>query len=254
MTATPASEASADPRTVAGVDGCRAGWLVVTHGIASPASAAAFLCPTFAEVLHRTRFARVVAIDMPIGLPERASIGGRAADAAARANLGDRRSAVFSVPARAAVMEHDYARACAVALTASDPPRKISKQIFNLFPRIREVDGVMTPDLQSRVVECHPEVAFWLMNGEIPLSLPKKVKSRPFEPGLALRRALLVAAGYPTARLGDGHWRAADAGPDDLLDAAACAWTAARIATGHGCRFPSEPPRDGKGLRMEIWG
>ena len=43
--------------------------------------------------------------------------------------------------------------------------------------------------------EVHPELAFWRLNGERALTEPKKIKSRPYEPGLALRRRLLIAAG-----------------------------------------------------------
>ena len=72
----------------------------------------------------------------------------------------------------------------------SDPPRKVSKQLFNIAPKIREVDEVLRamPDANGRVFEVHPEVAFWRLNGERALTEPKKVKSRPYEPGLALRR------------------------------------------------------------------
>lgn len=238
---------------VAGVDGCRGGWLVVVRPIDDPAAARSCLVPTFAEVLLLDPSPRVIAVDMPIGLPERSGPGGRPADAAARSNLGGRRSAVFSVPARSAVMHADYPAACAAALLASDPPRKVSKQTFNLFPKIREIDALMSPHLQSRVVECHPEVAFWALNGKTALDQPKKVKSRPYEPGLALRRTLLEAAGYAPALLRNAPWRAADAGADDLLDATANSWTAARIALGRAQRFPADPPRDAKGIRMEIW-
>jgi len=101
--------------------------------------------------------------------------------------------------------------------------------------------------LQSRVFECHPEVAFCLMNGREPLHEPKK---RPA--GLDLRRALLVAQGYSEAFLRSAALRPAHAGPDDFLDACACAWTAARIFKGEAIRFPETPPLDPKGLRMEI--
>ena len=111
----------------------------------------------------------------------------------------------------------------------------------------------MTRELQSRVVECHPELAFWALNGERPLSQPKKVKSRPFGPGLELRRTLLERAGYARPFLETG-FKAKDAGPDDLLDAAAVSWTAARIVRGEARRFPADPPLDARGLRMEIWG
>jgi predicted RNase H-like nuclease len=128
----------------------------------------------------------------------------------------------------------------------------VSKQIFHIFPKMREIDLLMTPELQSRVFEVHPELAFWAMNGGEPLTLPKKVKGRPHEDGLSLRRALLAAAGFPLAELGETRYRAADVGADDLLDACACAWSARRIAEGRAVRFPADPPLDARGLRMAI--
>ena len=88
---------------------------------------------------------------------------------------------------------------CARASETSDPPRKVSKQLFNIAPRIREIDELLRafPAAASRVFEVHPEVAFWRLNGGRALDEPKKVKSRPYEPGLALRRGLLIAAGLP---------------------------------------------------------
>lgn len=237
---------------IAGVDGCRGGWLVVLRTVDGDAEPRARIVPTFADVLALPEAPRIIALDMPIGLPARSGIGGRAADIAARSRLGARRSSVFAVPARAAVMARDYRDACAIAHAHSDPPRKLSKQTFNLFPKMREVDALMTPALQDRVVECHPETAFWAMNGEAPLDAPKKVKSRPHPPGLGERRKLLATTGLPPPFL-QTRFRAAEAGPDDLLDACACAWTARRVLSGTAHRFPDTPPRDQRGLRQEIW-
>jgi predicted RNase H-like nuclease len=149
-------------------------------------------------------------------------------------------------------MEADYRAACATALATSEPPRRIAKQTWNLFPRIREIDALMSPCLQARVFECHPEVAFWAMNGERPLDEPKKVKSRPYEPGLALRRGLLERAGYDLAFLAETRFRPSLAGADDFLDACACAWSAGRILAGTDMTFPPDPPLDARGLRQEI--
>jgi predicted RNase H-like nuclease len=240
---------------IAGVDGCPGGWLMVLRPLYNAAGARAHLVETFAEVLEIEPSPAVIGVDMPIGLPGISGRGGRPADVAARANLGGRQSAVFAVPSRAAVMETDYARACAVAFSTSEPPRKVSKQCFHLFPKIREIDAWMSAALQARVHECHPEVGFWALNGEQPLPLPKKVKSRPSEPGLDLRRRLLTTAGYDRSFLtGRAGFAARAVGPDDLIDAAVCAWTAARIRLGTARRFPAEPGYDATGLRMEIWG
>ena len=241
-----------DPIWVAGVDGCPAGWLVVCRDITSSASPSARIAATFADILSLPEAPRIIAVDMPIGLPDRSGIGGRAPDIAARAVLGKRQSSVFAVPARAAVMQEDYAASCAVAQAHSDPPRKVSRQAFQLFSRIREIDRLMTPALQDRVVECHPELAFWALNGQRPLEEPKKVKSRPNEPGLAFRRHLLELGGFPAAFLHSTSFRRSAAGPDDFLDACACAWTAGRVYAQTSLTFPPEPPLDMRGLRQEI--
>jgi len=228
---------------VIGVDGCPGGWIAVRWG----GTLTHHLCPSFAEVLALE--AQVIAVDMPIGFPQGS---GRAAERAARAVLGERQSSVFSVPSRAAVMSADYAQACAANLLNSDPPRKVSKQIFCIFPKMREIDALMSPGLQARVFEVHPEVSFWAMNGERPLALPKKVKGKTNEAGLDLRRGLLAGAGFPLAELPAARYRRSDVGADDLLDACAAAWSARRIAGGRALRFPADPPCDARGLRMAI--
>ncbi len=140
-----------------------------------------------------------------------------------------------------------------MALATSDPPRKISRQLFGLTPKIRQVDALLrtAPDLAARVFETHPELAFWRLNGRRPLSEPKKVKGRPHEPGLALRRDLLRRAGLPVEILEAPPPRGS--GPDDVLDALACALTARRIHAGEAEAFPDPPPRDAFGLPMAIW-
>lgn len=237
---------------VAGADGCPAGWLVVLRDLSGLTAPSVRIVSSFADILALAEMPKVIAIDMPIGLPERTTIGGRAPDIAARKVLGARQSSVFAVPSRAAVMTTDYGEACAVAFATSDPPRKISKQSFQLFRRIREIDSAMTPELQRRIYECHPEVAFWAMNGEQPIDEPKKVKSRPHPAGLTLRRGLLEHAGFPRPFLEATTFRASVAGPDDFLDACACAWSAARILAGTSLTFPKMPPLDSRGLRQEI--
>lgn len=228
---------------VIGVDGCPGGWIAVRWG----ETLSHHLCRNFAEVLAME--ADVIAVDMPIGFPP---LSGREAERGVRAKLGGRQSSVFSVPSRAAVMCADYREACAANLAHSDPPKKVAKQIFHIFPKMREIDAVMTPALQDRVFEVHPELAFWAMNGETPLDLPKKVKGRANPPGLDLRRGLLRNAGFPLGKLAPATYRAADVGADDLLDACACAWSARRILSRQFHRFPAQPPRDARGLRMEI--
>jgi len=46
--------------------------------------------------------------------------------------------------------------------------------------------------------------------------------------------------------------RSLKSGKDDVLDAFAALWTAARIVTGNALTLPFNPPKDRCGLRMEI--
>jgi predicted RNase H-like nuclease len=238
---------------IAGVDGCPGGWLAIFIDMMGVAAPRLRVERHFAGIIAAPEQPVIIAVDMPIGLPERVGPGGRGCDVAARAVLGGRQSSLFAVPARAAVMAQDYSLACERAFALSEPPRKVSKQCFNLFPKIREIDALMTPPLQNKVRECHPEVAFWALNGDAPLDCPKKVKSRPFPEGLAQRRALLERAGLPMDGLLAQSPRTRLAGADDVLDAAACAWVAACIARGSGRCFPDQPLLDGRGLSMAIW-
>jgi len=241
----------AEPVRVAGVDGCPAGWAVVFRALDGDASPVFAVIPDVAAVLASEYRPSVIAVDMPIGLPDRVGPNGRGPEREVRRLLGERQSSVFSVPSRSAVMEADYRRACTAALATSEPPKKVSKQCFHLFPKMREVDRLMAPALEARVYEAHPELGFWRLNGERPMALPKKVKSRPSPPGLDERAALLVRHGYDRAFLDQPLPRGV--GRDDLLDAAVLALTATRIAKGEGRSFPANPERDGRGLRMAIW-
>jgi predicted RNase H-like nuclease len=237
---------------LAGVDGYTGGWIVAFVRPEGHETRVRIV-PRFGDVLSAPERPEIVAVDMPIGLPERVGIGGRAAENCVRPLLGARQSSVFSVPSRAAIYAGDYGEACRIAAATSDPPRKVSKQLFNIAPKVREVDEWLrrNADAAGRIFEVHPELAFWRLNGGRALTEPKKVLSRPYVPGLALRRNLLMAAGLPEETVNASPPKGAAA--DDLLDALACAAIARRIRAGIAEPFPNPPPRDAFGLAMAIW-
>src|SRR6476646_6039199 len=157
---------AADNPWFAGVDGCRRGW-VAAFAQAVGGDVRVRIVARFADVLAAPEAPSVVAVDIPIGLPARVGYGGRAAENAVRPLLGARQSSVFSVPSRAALVAEDYREACRIALETSNPPRMVSKQLFMIAPKIREVDGCLLADTaaRARVFEVHPELAFWRLNG-----------------------------------------------------------------------------------------
>lgn len=117
----------------------------------------------------------------------------------------------------------------------------MSKQAYEIIAKIREVDDLMTRDLQTWVFEVHPEVSFYTLNGRQSLRHSKH-KSE----GKAERIELLLPH-YPEIQKHLGVLKGAQIGEDDLLDAAVAAWTAESVARGIVAR-----QFDSKGLRMEI--
>ena len=133
---------------VAGVDGCRAGWIVALVQV----QAQRFrrpdlrLCSQFDEVLQLHPTPAVIAIDIPIGLLAAPQPGGRDCDRQAPQLLGRRASSVCSPPSRRILHATDDAQVRSQGM---------SRQAFGIMPKIREVDRLMTPTLQDGVYEAH---------------------------------------------------------------------------------------------------
>jgi predicted RNase H-like nuclease len=166
----------------------------------------------------------LTAVDMPIGLADR---GPRACDLAARALLPKgRKASVFAPPRR-------YMLACRSWQDAQAEGRRregvgLSKQSWHLMAKIAEIDRHIGPNDQERLREAHPEL------------------------GGRRRREILARHGIVPPP-GEPAVPRRLAGPDDLLDATACALAAERILNGDSCRLPPDPATDIRGLRMEIW-
>ena len=235
---------------VAGVDGCRGGWFVilaaVTASSAQPLRIVACRCARFRDVLSLPERPVALAVDMPIGLLDRPVPGGRACDREARKLLGRARaSSVFTPPTRPGLS----------ALAYADVPRVngtgMSKESFNILPKIREVDEAVGAPDQKRVFEAHPELAFARLAGA-PLRHNKKTTEGRRERVRLLWR-IFASAFQDPVRLRREHG-AANVAFDDVVDAYVLAHVADRIRRGSGARLPaSDPPLDARGLRMEIW-
>ena len=231
----------------AGVDGCRAGWVVVlVHPLACDAQEhQVTICTRFEDVLALLPTSAVSAIDIPIGLLAERQPGGRDCDRCARRLLGRRASSVFTPPTRALLDATHYAQVRGHGL---------SIQAFNILPKIREVDRVMSPVLQQRVYEAHPELAFQSLAGH-PLQNRKKT--------VAGREERLRVLEHIPSPLFHGiraaferilhAYKRTDVAPDDILDAYVLMWTALRIWRARAHRVPDVPSYDARGLRMEIW-
>lgn len=206
---------------VAGVDGCRQGWVVATN------DGDVFVVETAADVVALD--VGVIAIDMPIGLPE---AGQRACDVAARKELGARRASVFATPVRACLAASTYADA--LARHRATDGRGLSRQAFNLIAKIRELDAFANDE---RLHESHPELAFARLLGHVPLHAKRTAAGR------AERQAALELATVPSRR---------GAAADDVLDALALVHTAQHIAAGTAFRL-GDGECDHRGIPMAVW-
>ena len=219
---------------VAGVDGWKREWVSVLLADGAVGGVAVF--PTLADVVAALPEAEVIAVDVPIGLPE---AGHRRADAEAKRLLGMRASTVFYAPPREVLAEPTYREANARSWERFG--HGVSAQAYRLREKIGE--AAVLAEADERLVEAHPELSFAVMAGGVLRSSKKSWN------GQAERRALLHAAGVVLDRLLPG--RAGDAPPDDVLDAAAAAWTARRVATGTARHIP-DPPETIRGRAVAI--
>jgi predicted RNase H-like nuclease len=234
-------------RTFIGIDGCRAGWFCVIldeHGngsyrVAPDARAVGELAVTADSVL----------IDIPIGLPD-SGPGGRLCDREARHLLGRwRATSVFSAPARRSLGANSYTEA--LKLNRQATGRGLSRQAWNIVPKIRDIDALLRgkPALQDVLRECHPELCFWALNGQQAMRNNKKPREGQQERLRVLERDLPQCH----ALFGQActEFLRREVARDDIIDAMVCAVTAKQ---GYGSyrTLPPMPERDGQGLAMEI--
>ena len=140
---------------VGGVDGCRGGWVVVTVPARRRAPAADV------EVVAGPRWTSsrdlgaghlaAAAIDIPIGLA--------AADPARptwRPAGGSGRGATPSSRRRCAPCSAHAPTPRPAPSRAASAARRLSKQLYNIVAKIREVDALQSPGLQRRLSRCAP--------------------------------------------------------------------------------------------------
>ena len=229
--------------TAIGIDGCKGGWLYFrfdgdtgTFGVS----------PTLEPILAGLPETSCVLIDMPIGLRARGKKE-RACDVAARAMIGPRRSSVFAAPVRPILKAKDYRAASAQSRRLTG--RGLSKQSWNIVPKIRALDDLLKvePSLANRILEAHPEVLFAGLAGG-PMRANKATRD-----GFTERMTILSIL-HPDAEtlvasafLAHGGFEAAR---DDVVDAfvlALCARKPTQLKT-----LPEEPETDPLGLPMQM--
>lgn len=220
---------------VVGVDGCAGGWIAV-H-LRGGAFAEARFHPSLPELVEGADGA-VIAIDVPLGLPPDGRLW-RECDLQARSLLGPRRGSVFPVPSRRVLECTSREQADRVQRELAG--KGVGAQSFALFPKIREAAELRRRG--GRLYEVHPEVSFAAMAGG-PLAWNKRAWN-----GKARRVRLLASEGIAVP---DDLGEAGSVPVDDVLDAAAAAWSARRIADGTAGSLPDPADRDEGGDPVAI--
>jgi predicted RNase H-like nuclease len=233
---------------VAGVDACTGGWCIAVADMKS-----AMLQP----IQVRGNFASIpfdlfesAAVDMPIGLHDEAGQR-RACDEKAKKVLGKRACCVFYAPSRK-IVEDIIAKKFSYGEAKKSMGvcvKSMTSQAFALCPKIWEADHYITPELQAKVFEIHPEICFFALN-----------RARAVEDGKSTPEGMLARLRILKKHFTNIHEVCLDAFLtykkqlviDDILDAAVAALTAKMKLENKYAVIPDKPPKDSRGLRMEM--
>ena len=223
--------------TVLGVDGWKNGWVGVE--LRDGRYVAAHVDGTLRGLLTAVPGALAIGVDMPLGLLDSEV---RASDRAAQHRLGARASSIFLMPPRPVfdAPDHAAATAAAKALTGAG----ISIQTWGLRRKFLEAEA-LHEEARLPLHEVHPELSFHEMG--VLATDGKKKRWR------GQRARLRILAGHGIDIPEDLGAAVAAVPADDVLDAAAAAWSAHRIVTGAAFSLPDPPQLDARGRPLAIW-
>ena len=225
-------------KKVMGVDGCRVGWFGVWQAV----NAVEFgVFASIQELWSQHRNASRILVDIPIGLTDDRP---RHLEFVVRSLLKRKSASVFPVPCRQAVYAQDYQQACRINFSRFG--KKISRQAWNICPRIRDMDQFLQGNepAQSIVGESHPELVFAILAGNELTTSKKKPQ------GAAQRLDILSAYNDSLAGIYE-HACAAyarkDVARDDILDAMALF-----IAAGRSCLLSTRKQFTEGGIAIQM--
>jgi predicted RNase H-like nuclease len=222
---------------VLGVDGWKNGWVGIE--LRDGRFGAAHVHETLRGLTAAVPGALTVGVDIPLGLLD-AEV--RASDRAAQRRLGARSSSLFVMPPRPVfdAPDHAAATAAAKALTGAG----ISIQTWGLRRKFLEAEALHV-EARLPLYEVHPELSFAEMGLLVTDGKKKSWRGQ--------RARLRILAGHGIDIPEDLGRAVAVVPPDDVLDAAAAAWSAQRIATGAAFSLPDPPQLDARGRPLAIW-
>jgi predicted RNase H-like nuclease len=221
---------------VAGVTPSRTKWLVASAKMQGSTFAPEEprLYDTFLEVLDQRPSFSAIVVNAPVGYRDSFEAEPRSCDRQSRVLLGHRGKFIHDAPTRTTLTRG-----------SSVPDDHLDAVTAMLLPSYVEVANEMSSFRQRLVFEGNPEMSFYQLNGNVPLSRSKKI-----EDGRDERRAILEAKVPGISKIIDAELPGV--ARRHLLDAAALLATARRVFTRSAKRIPSDGEWDSEGLRMEI--
>ena len=227
-----------------GVDSCKKGWFVVALNVSLNWEVGIY--ESFDKVVSKYSNFENLLIDIPIGI---SSNGNRACDVLTRKCLGRRGTSVFTVPCRRAIYSDSYEEACMVNQEVNN--KKISKQTWNIVPKIRELEKFLVSNTYylNKIRESHPEICFWALSSRNPMQHSKKTEKGILERLKILSDILPKSMGI--FKYSKYTFKRSELSKDDILDALVLAIAASNL-TGNLVSIPSEVYKDELGIQMEI--
>jgi predicted RNase H-like nuclease len=228
----------------AGIDGCKAGWILITFD-ENPFYKVLRSDEELADAFEE--FDQVF-IDIPIGLESEYYT--RECDRLLRETLGaEYASSVFSPPIRPALHAPSYVEANIQSFEYTG--QKLTVQAWNITPKIKTVDLLLNnePAFREKVLESHPELLFMNLNGGM-IYQKKNTKK-----GLRHRLSLVtdheeIATDF--FREIKEEFRRNEVAEDDIVDSMALALAAKQAKNLEIKTLPEKPPKDSEGLPMAI--
>ncbi|PWN06208.1 DUF429 domain-containing protein [Rhodohalobacter mucosus] len=228
----------------AGIDGCKAGWLLITFD-KEPAYNVLRTDEDLKKALEE--YERVF-IDMPIGLEDENYT--RECDRLLREKLGSEyASSVFSPPIRPALHAPSYAEANMQSYEFTE--KKLTLQAWNITPKIRLLDQLLiqNPSWREKVLESHPEILFMKLNGGMIYQKKNTKKGIRHRLDLVTGREPVAADFFRDIK---EEYRRNEVEEDDIVDAMALALGALQSIKKGIKTLPENPEKDSEGLPKAI--
>ena len=219
---------------VIGIDGCKAGWIIAKT--LENKSISFQIIKNLNDAYLEGGNLSHIGIDIPLHLSH---TGKRFAEIEARSLLKNRACTIFTPPTLNALRAKNYIDACAVNF--KECGNRISKQSWNLFPKIIEAHKFLENNSISKleVFEVHPELSFLAMNDMNLIEASKKTDIGK-EIRIKLIQKFFPSFSFESVRKKYKKNQVLD---DDILDSISVLWSTRRIVDNIAQFVPKDPKK-----------